>query len=92
VFVAYPAGFDFLFVSWYLIRFAQKSPFAFSAVDVKSYAMAMMKTDFHQTTKRTMPKRWFDRLPHTHIALDDAIEQGALFCNMLAENVRPSEA
>jgi hypothetical protein len=24
-------------------------------------------------------------LPHTHVALDDAIEQGALFCNMLAE-------
>jgi hypothetical protein len=33
-----------------------------------------------------MPKRWFDRLPHTHQALDDALEQGALFCNMLAEN------
>jgi hypothetical protein len=92
VFVAYPAGFDFLFVYWYLIRFAGKSPFSFSALDVKSYAMAMMKSEFHQTTKRTMPKRWFDRLPHTHVALDDAVEQGALFCNMLAENVRPSEA
>jgi hypothetical protein len=31
-----------------------------------------------------MPKRWFDDLPHSHVALDDAIEQGALFCNMLA--------
>jgi hypothetical protein len=92
VFVAYPAGFDFLFVYWYLIRFAGKSPFSFSALDVKTYAMAMMKGEFHQTTKRAMPKRWFDRLPHTHIALDDAIEQGALFCNMLVENVRPSEA
>jgi hypothetical protein len=30
-----------------------------------------------------MPKNWFDKLPHTHIALDDAIEQGALFCNMM---------
>ena len=26
VFVAYPAGFDFLFVYWYLIRFTGKSP------------------------------------------------------------------
>lgn len=34
-----------------------------------------------------MPQRWFDPLPHTHVALDDAIEQGALFCNMLRENV-----
>jgi hypothetical protein len=33
-----------------------------------------------------MPKHWFDKLPHTHVALDDAIEQGALFCNMLKEN------
>jgi hypothetical protein len=32
-----------------------------------------------------MPRRWFDDHPHTHRALDDAIEQGALFCNMLAE-------
>jgi hypothetical protein len=36
-----------------------------------------------------MPPRWFDAdLPHTHKALDDAIEQGALFCNMLAEHKR----
>lgn len=34
-----------------------------------------------------MPKRWFGRLPHTHRALDDAIEQGVLFCNMLTENL-----
>jgi hypothetical protein len=27
-------------------------------------------------------------LPHTHIALDDALEQGALFCNILAENLK----
>ena len=33
-----------------------------------------------------MPKKWFDPLPHTHKALDDAIEQGALFCNILAAN------
>ena len=33
-----------------------------------------------------MPPHWFDPLPHTHQALDDAIEQGALFCNMLAAN------
>ncbi|MDO8494285.1 MAG: hypothetical protein Q7S68_03000 [Deltaproteobacteria bacterium] len=33
-----------------------------------------------------MPKHWFDKLPHSHVALDDAIEQGALFCNMLAAN------
>lgn len=86
VFVAYPAGFDFLFVYWYLIRFADESPFSFSALDVKTFAMALLKCEYREATKRNMPKRWFDALPHTHVALADAIEQGALFCNMLAEN------
>jgi DNA polymerase III alpha subunit (gram-positive type) len=86
VFVAYPAGFDFLFVYWYLMRFVGESPFSHSALDIKTFAMAVMKTDYRDSTKRNMPKRWFDALPHSHVALDDAIEQGALFCNMLKEN------
>lgn len=91
VFVAYPAGFDFLFVYWYLIRFAGESPFSFSALDIKTYAMALLRGDYRQAVKRNMPKAWFDDLPHTHCALDDAIEQGALFCNMLAANMGRKE-
>lgn len=86
VFVAYPAGFDFLFVYWYLMRFVGESPFGHSALDIKTYAMAVLKTGYRDSTKRTMPREWFDPLPHTHVALDDAIEQGALFCNMLRHN------
>lgn len=85
VFVAYPAGFDFLFVYWYLIRFAGRSPFSHSALDMKTLAMALLKKGYRDATKRNMPRRWFDDLPHTHRALDDAIEQGAMFCNMLKE-------
>lgn len=84
VFVGYPAAYDFMFVYWYLMRFAGESPFSHSALDIKTFAMAILKTDYRATTKRRMPKAWFDPLPHTHVALDDAIEQGALFCNMLA--------
>jgi hypothetical protein len=91
VFVAYPAGFDFMFVAWYLVRFTGENPFSHAALDIKSYAMAMLKTEFRATVKRRMPRRWFDPLPHRHIALDDAIEQGTLFCNMLAENMHPSQ-
>ena len=86
VFVGYPAAFDFMFVYWYLIKFTGESPFSHSALDIKTYAMSMLKQEYRQTSKRRMPSRWFDDLPHTHVALDDAIEQGALFCNMLAEN------
>jgi hypothetical protein len=88
VFVAYPAGFDFMFVYWYLMRFVGESPFSHSALDVKTYAAALLNIPYREATKRRMPPRWFDKLPHTHVALDDAIEQGALFCNMYAERAR----
>ena len=86
VFVAYPAGFDFMFVYWYLMRFVGESPFSHSALDIKTYAMAVLKTQYRESTKRNMPKQWLDPQPHTHVALDDAIEQGVLFCNMLRFN------
>lgn len=86
VFVAYPAGFDFLFMYWYMIQFAGESPFSFSALDMKTYAMVLMGCDYREATKRNMPKKWFSKRPHTHKALDDAIEQGELFCSMLAES------
>jgi hypothetical protein len=88
VFVAYPAGFDFLFVYWYLMRFVGRSPFSHSALDMKTFAMALLRRDYRASTKPNMPRHWFDDLPHSHVALDDAIEQGALFCNMLRENRR----
>ena len=85
VFVAYPATYDFMFVYWYLIRFTGESPFSHSGLDIKTFAMALLGKPYRDCTKRNMPKRWFDDLPHTHVALDDAIGQGTLFCNMLRE-------
>jgi hypothetical protein len=88
VFVAYPAAFDFMFVCWYLNRFAGENPFGWHALDIKTFAMALTGRDFLDTVKRNMPRNWFDNLPYTHKALDDAVSQGALFCNMLAEHKR----
>lgn len=86
VFVALPAGFDFMFTYWYLMRFAGESPFRQSALDIQSYVMGASGRSFARSGKHCMPRRWFDNLPsHTHVALDDAIEQGVLFCRMLAE-------
>src|SRR6201981_1264920 len=85
VFVGYPAAYDFMFVYWYLIRFAGESPFSHSALDIKTFAMALLGTPYRDSTKKRMPRRWFDELPHTHVALDDALGQGSLFCNMLRE-------
>jgi hypothetical protein len=83
VFVAYPAAYDFMFVYWYLMEFVGSSPFGHHALDIRSFAMAVLNTGFKEASKRNFPQAWFDLQPHTHIALDDAIEQGALFCNML---------
>jgi hypothetical protein len=88
VFVGYPAAYDFLFVYWYLIRFDGESPLSHSALDIKTYAMALLGTEYRESVKRNMPAAWFDDLPHTHVALDDAKGQGALFCNMLAARAR----
>lgn len=84
VFVAYPAGFDFTFVYWYLMRFVGTSPFSCAALDIRSFAMGLMGVEYRQTRRRHLPEAWSDGLSHTHVALDDALEQGALFCNMLA--------
>jgi hypothetical protein len=87
VFVAWPLGFDFTFVYWYLMRFTGRSPFQHHGIDIRSYAMAMLGGGYKDHIKECLPRRWFDEgLPHTHRSLDDAIEQGALFCNMLMEN------
>jgi hypothetical protein len=80
-----PAGFDFTFMFWYMMRFTGRCPFSWSALDIKTLAFAMTGLPYRKCIKPRLPKHWFDDLPHTHVALDDAIEQGALFCNMLAE-------
>jgi hypothetical protein len=65
VFVGYPVAFDFMFVYWYLIKFAGESPFSHSALDIKTYAMALLKKPYRASVKNNMPRRWFDDLPHT---------------------------
>ena len=86
VFVAWPLGFDFTFVYWNFFRFTGTKPFEHNGIDMRSYAMAMLGGEYRKNGKHRLPERWKDPLPHTHRALDDAIEQGALFCNMLIEN------
>ncbi len=88
VFVGWPATWDFMWIYWYLVRFTGARPFRENGLDVRSYAMGMRKSEFRMTSRTYLPKRWFDELPHTHVALDDALEQGAMFCNMLAENTK----
>lgn len=85
IFVGTPLAFDFSFVVYYLERFAGYNPFGFAAIDLRSLVMGLQRVPFSKSSMDYWPKRWFEERPHTHIALDDAIEQGVAFCNMLAE-------
>lgn len=84
VFVGYPTGFDFMFVYWYLIRFCKESPFGFSAIDMKTMAMTILGLPYRESTKKRFPKPWLEnKSAHTHVAVEDAIEQGVIFCRIL---------
>ena len=83
VFVGFPVAFDFMFVYWYLMKFVGDSPFSHSALDIKTLAWTKLGGNYRRATKRNMPKNWFTPgLPHNHVALDDAREQGHLFFNI----------
>ena len=86
VMVGLPAAWDFMWVYWYLQTFFGDSPFGHSALDTKSYAMAVVKRPYRDCVREALPPEWSDDLPYTHVALDDAREQGAMFCNMLRAN------
>ncbi len=87
IFVAWPATWDFMWVYWYLVRFTGRRPFSEHGIDMRSYAMGMRRRPFLRCGKNYLPRRWFSSQAHTHVALDDAREQGELFMNMLRENM-----
>lgn len=83
--IAYPAGFDFTFIYWYLIKFGGQSPFSFSCLDIKTLAAERLGIPYRSAVKRNMPKHWFGETPHTHCALDDAVGQAELFLNIMKD-------
>ncbi|GAA4225652.1 hypothetical protein GCM10022254_08000 [Actinomadura meridiana] len=85
VLVAYPLGFDWMFLYWYWMRFADDgSPFGHSRhLDLKSLYATKANAMVTRSTKRQMPADLLSDRPHTHNALDDAIEQAELFHNLV---------
>lgn len=84
VLVAYPVAFDWSFLYWYFERFAPGgSPFGHSScLDIRTLYQALAGTVFDRSGKRSMPAFLRADQPHTHDALDDAVEQGELFANL----------
>ncbi|GGQ29405.1 hypothetical protein BKA00_001455 [Actinomadura coerulea] len=91
--VAYPLGFDWMFLYWYWTRFAQGgAPFGHSRhLDLKSMYATKAGAPITRSTKRQMPAALLSDRPHTHNALDDAIEQAELFHNLVGWAGHPRE-
>lgn len=85
VMVAYPAAYDAMWVQWYMHRFTGDDCFRLRVIDIRTLAMAAMGKGYRETAKARMPKRWCTGTRHTHVAVDDAKEQGEIFMNIVRE-------
>ena len=47
--------------------------------------MVAMGAGYRATAKSSLPKHWRPPARHTHVAVEDAIEQGELFMNIVRE-------
>jgi hypothetical protein len=85
VMCGYPASYDWTFLYWYLIRFTGSSPFGHSGcLDMKTLYATKAGLPLRAVAKGTMPRHLLSRRPHTHHALDDAVEQAELLANLMA--------
>ena len=79
VFVGLNAPFDWSFVNYYFVRWADSNPFGHSALDIKALYMGATECTWNQATSSQMAKRLHPKRKGTHNALDDALYQAELF-------------
>ncbi|HTK04165.1 MAG TPA: 3'-5' exoribonuclease [Candidatus Eisenbacteria bacterium] len=84
VFTAFGATFDWMFIEWYFQTFTGSNPFGHCGQDIKSYYQGMMRCSWDATKLSKIDPRFLSEKPHTHNALDDAIQQADMFAKMLA--------
>lgn len=84
VVVAFPLAFDWMFLYWYFVNFGPHgSPFEFSsALDIKTMLARSRNVVLDEAGKSGLPEELRGKTPHTHNALDDAIEQAEVFVNL----------
>jgi ribonuclease T len=88
VFVGFNATFDWAFVNFYFQHYLGENPFGFGGIDIKSYYMGMTGCTWEDTRSSRMAKELKGNSPHTHNALDDAIEQAEMFRRMMSKTTR----
>lgn len=93
--VAWPAGFDYGFVQWYMHQFYGENPLGFACVDIRSYANGLFHTPgYYEKISEGNLYEFFDiKLDdlEPHVAVDDARRQGRLWLALL-DYARKQEA
>lgn len=85
VLVAYPLGFDWAWLHWYFVKFTGSSPFRHSrGFDLKTAIAVRGRRCITQASHRHLPPALRSERPHTHRALDDAIEQADVLAKLFA--------
>jgi hypothetical protein len=84
VLVAFPLSFDWTWLYWYFIRFsAHGSPFDYSrCFDIKTAFAVKAGIPISESGRSRIHQFLLPQRPHTHHALDDAIEQAEIFANV----------
>lgn len=91
VLVAYPLSFDWTWLYWYFTRFSKiGSPFDYSrCFDIKTAHAVKAGIPISEAGRKRIHRSLLPRRPHTHHAVDDAIEQAEIFANIFEwEGVR----
>lgn len=82
ILVAYPLSFDWTWLYWYFVRFTGKSPFNHSrCFDLKTAIAVRGRRTVSSSGHDRLPTALRSAMPHTHRALDDAIEQADILAN-----------
>lgn len=91
VLVAYPSGFDFLFVYWYWLKFnKEQPPFWFRCIDIKSFTAGALGVSYRNASQdKAAAPYWPIDKAHTHKGVDDAEEQMWAFFNV-RDRVQPA--
>jgi hypothetical protein len=85
VLVAYPVSFDWTWLYWYFIRFLRRSPFNHSrCFDLRTAIAVRGGRPVSAAGHRHLPVALQSSRPHTHRALDDAIEQADMLAKLFA--------
>jgi len=85
IFVSFNAAFDWMFVNDYFHRFLGRNPFGHSPLDIKAFYMGLSGKPWCETSMRWLSPRYMSNQRLQHHSLHDALDQAALFRQLLAE-------